>query len=68
MSTRTEKSFDCLAFKQRIQEEVYEQIKDLTAEQRVRYFNEAARSGPFAKFWSTVPNEPKHPKPEHPAR
>jgi len=51
MSTRRDDSFDCIAFKRQVQEEVYEEIQDLTVEQRVQYFNEAARTGPFAKFW-----------------
>ena len=63
MPTKHEKSFDCVAFKRNVQQEIYEEIKDLTVEQRIRYFNEAARNGPFAKFWHTDRSNGAEPEP-----
>ncbi len=54
MATKTDKAFDCIAFKRQAQAEIYEQIKDLTPAQQVRYFSTAAHAGPFAKFWRSA--------------
>lgn len=54
MATKTDKAFDCIAFKRQAQAEIYEQIKDLTPAQQVRYFSTAAHTGPFAKFWRSA--------------
>jgi hypothetical protein len=35
MSQTTEKSFDCLAFKWKVQAEIYQEIKDQTPEQQI---------------------------------
>jgi len=35
------KSFDAIAFKHKAQEEIYEEIKDLSNEELVKYFNKA---------------------------
>lgn len=51
MVTKTEKNFDCIAFKRKVQAEIYEETRDMTPQQRIAYFNESARTGPFAKFW-----------------
>lgn len=64
MATRTEKSFDCIAFKRKVQAEIYEQIKDLTPAEQVRYFNESARTGPFAKFWKGADADVPQPRPD----
>ena len=40
--SKTDKAFDCLQFKDRAQEEVYEEIKGLTREQQVEYFRQSA--------------------------
>jgi hypothetical protein len=52
--TKTKKRFDCLAFKDKVQAEIYEEIKDLSVEEQIRYFNRAAETGPLAKWWKAV--------------
>jgi len=44
------KTFDCLEFKRRVQEEVYEDIKDLSRAEQVEYFRRHAESGPFGSW------------------
>jgi hypothetical protein len=50
MRQTTEKSFDCLAFKWKVQGEIYQEIKDQTPEQQIDYFRHHAETGPFAEF------------------
>jgi hypothetical protein len=50
MSQTTEKSFDCLAFKWKVEAEIYQEIKDLTPEQQIEYFRRHAQTGPFAEL------------------
>jgi hypothetical protein len=50
MSQTTEKSFDCLAFKWKVEAEIYQEIKDLTPEQQIEYFRHHAQTGPFAEL------------------
>ena len=50
MNQKPEKSFDCLAFKWKVEAEIYQEIKDLTAEQEIDYFRRHAETGPFAEL------------------
>ena len=50
MSETTEKSFDCLAFKWKVEGEIYQEIKDQTPEQQIEYFRRHAQTGPFAEL------------------
>jgi len=50
MRQTTEKPFDCLAFKWKVEAEVYQEIKDLTPEQHIEYFRHHAQTGPFAEL------------------
>jgi len=50
MSQTTEKSFDCLAFKWKVQAEIYQEIKGQTPEQQIEYFHHHAQTGPFAEL------------------
>ena len=51
---RTKKTFDCIAFKQKAQERIYEEIKDMSWEEEVTYFQRAAKSGPLGSWWKRV--------------
>ncbi len=42
-----EKPFDCIEFKRRVQQEIYETIKDMTPEEEIEYFRHAVETGPF---------------------
>lgn len=48
MSRKTEKDFDCLAFKWKVQTQIYEEIKDLSPQDEIAYFRRHAENGPFA--------------------
>ena len=52
--TKAEKSFDCLEFKDRVQEKIYTEIRDLTHEEEIEYFERSARTGPLAHWWKKV--------------
>ena len=49
--TKVEKAFDCLAYKDRVQAEIYQEIKDMTHEQEIAYFRRATETGPLADWW-----------------
>jgi hypothetical protein len=51
---KTEKAFDCLAYKDRVQQEIYEEIRDLTAEEQIAYYNRSAEKGPLATWWRAI--------------
>ena len=40
------KVFDCVQMKNKIQEEIYEEIKDLTPEEQVAYYQKAIQGDP----------------------
>ncbi len=52
--TPNEEQFDCIAFKDRVQSEIYEEIKDLTHDEEIAYFRRRVEKGPFAKLWRSV--------------
>ena len=43
------KTFDCVEMKERIQEQIYEETKDMSSAQRIEYFRAAAE-----KFWQEL--------------
>lgn len=46
--------FDCIAFKRRVQSEIYERIKGMTHEEEIEYFRRAVEDGPFAELVSVL--------------
>jgi hypothetical protein len=62
MSATTEKSFDCLAFKWKVQAEIYKEIKNQTPEQQIEYFRNHAQTGPFAELVRKL-RQQEHPSP-----
>ena len=52
--TKTGKGFDSVAFKNRVQAEIHEEIKALTPPQQIEYFNRRAETGPLAPWWKKV--------------
>jgi len=52
--TRAKKSFDCLAYKQRVQAEVYQEIKDMSFEEEQGYFQRRAEEGPLGQWWKRI--------------
>ena len=54
MGSAKKKRFDCIEFKERAQAQIYEEIKDLTPEQQIEYFNRRAENGPLADWWKRI--------------
>jgi hypothetical protein len=52
----TTKGFDCLAFKDKVQSEIYEETKDMTWDELKAYFRKGVESGPFADLWNRIPD------------
>ena len=52
---RNDKGFDCLAFKDRVQLEIYEEIRNLSRSELKEYFRTRVEAGPFAEFWKGLP-------------
>ena len=52
--TRVETSFDCLESKDRVQEEIYQEIRDLTHQEQIEYYERSARTRPLAHWWKKV--------------
>ena len=51
---KTGKRFDCVAYKRKVQQEIYEEIKGLTPAEQIAYFNRHAETGPLAEWWRKI--------------
>lgn len=51
---QTKKKFDCIEFKRKAQERIYEEIKDMSWEEEIDYFKKSAETGPLADWWKRV--------------
>ena len=49
-----ERGFDCVEFKRHAQAQIYERIKDMTPEQEIEYFHDAADTGPLGEWWRKI--------------
>lgn len=63
MTTRIEKTFDAVAFKRKVQSEIYEETKDMSPRERIAYFRRAARTGPLADWWRRISGSEQHHEP-----
>ena len=45
-----QKEFDCLEMKREIQANIYEEIKDMTTEERILYFRILPEQDPFGRY------------------
>jgi len=48
---KSEKTFDCIAFKRAAQLQIYEEIKNMSREEQIAYFHNKAETGPFKEWW-----------------
>ena len=48
-----QKEFDCLEMKKEIQAKIYEEIKDMTAQERILYFRISPEQDPFRRHNKT---------------
>lgn len=55
--TKTKRGFDCLAFKDQVQLEFYEHIKDFSLEGQIAFFRQKAEGGPLGDWWRMVKRE-----------
>lgn len=53
-NTQAEKRFDCLEFKCKAQEQIYEETKHLSTAEKIEYFKQAALSGMLGQWWQSV--------------
>ncbi len=52
--TPNEEQLDCIALKDRVQSEIYEEIKDLSHDEEIAYFRRRVEKGPFADLWRRI--------------
>jgi hypothetical protein len=58
-TTKNKKDFDCIEMKNAIQAQIYAEIKDMTSEERLAYFNTPVKNIPFLNALSAgVKNVP----------
>ena len=48
------KNFDVLAWKDRVQSEIYEETKHMTREEWLEYLKRSVETGPFADLWKRI--------------
>lgn len=53
-TSQRSKTFDCIEYKRQVQEEIYNDIKDLTPEEQLAYIRRRAESGPLAGWWQDL--------------
>ncbi len=51
---QTEEAFDCIAFKDRVQAEIYEATKDMSWDEFRHYIRKRVEEGPFKEFWGRI--------------
>ena len=56
---RTEKEFDCVEMKRRIQEQIAAETEGMTAEQRLAYLRELVNKSRFAALLKQIPVQDK---------
>lgn len=50
----TQKRFDCLAFKQKAQAQIYEDTKTMSPQELIEYFHQVSHSGAVGDWWKSV--------------
>ncbi len=57
MTTQQEKpkkTFDCLAYKRRVQAQMYDELKDLSPAEEIAYLRKHAEEGELGQWWRKV--------------
>jgi hypothetical protein len=52
--TKSEKTFDCVQYKRQVQAAIYDEIKGMTHEQEIAYFQQQADSSALGQWWKRV--------------
>jgi hypothetical protein len=58
MKKKNDKEIDPVELKRKIQAELYEETKGMTAEQKQAFYKKEAESGSMAKFWRSIQPKP----------
>ena len=53
-TTKTEKTFDCVAFKRQAQTRIYKETQGMTFEEEVAYLQRRAEKGPLGPWWKRL--------------
>jgi hypothetical protein len=53
---QVDKKFDCLEFKQKAQEEIYQDTKNLSQTQQIEYFRQRIESSRLGEWWQSLKN------------
>ena len=56
--TKTKKAFDCLEFKQQVQEKIHEDIENLSPAEQITYFQDRIENSNLRDWWQSI-NLPK---------
>ena len=48
---KSEKAFDCIAFKRAAQLQIYEEIKEMSRQEEMAYFHNKAETGSLRDWW-----------------
>jgi hypothetical protein len=59
MTSREDESFDCIAFKRRVQAEIRHETAGMTREEEISYYHIRVAAGPFGNWWGTLEKEPQ---------
>lgn len=51
---KNKKAFDCLEFKQEVQEKIYEDIKNLSLAEQIIYFQEKIENSNLRDWWQSI--------------
>jgi hypothetical protein len=55
MKTKINKrNFDCLAFKWKAQEAIYEETKGMNRKELIEYFRNSVEEGPLGEWWKSL--------------
>jgi hypothetical protein len=57
LTKKARKRFNCVEFKHKAQERIYQEVKDLGPRAEIDYFDRRAREGPLAPFWRRLERE-----------
>lgn len=50
--------FDCIAYKRKVQEQIYQETKDMTPEEEMAYIRRKAHEGKMGEIWRKLQRKP----------
>jgi len=51
---KIELDFDFMTFKEQVQNQIYEDLKNLTPQEQLQYFHQKAESGSLGEWWKSI--------------